>query len=162
MSPIRLIGIGSPFGDDRVGWHAVEAIERSGMLAGFPAGMATACRCSQPVTDLLPMMSGARAVFLIDGMKSGAPPGTVRRIEDGELPDGLGNVSSHGLGVADSLALARTLGMLPRTLTIYGIEIGAPAADQEISQAVLAAIPALLREIETDLRRLVEENDSGK
>lgn len=159
MSGIRIIGIGSPFGDDRIGWEVIDAIERGGMIAGLPSGTVTALRCSQPATDLLPMMSGADAVFLIDGVKSGAAPGVLRKVDISELCAENGKLSSHGLGVQESLALARALGLLPQAIVIYGVEIGEVGPEQGISREVLAAIPLLLREIETDLRTLVNEND---
>ncbi len=154
---IRIIGIGSPFGDDRIGWEAIEAIDESGMLDRFPAGVVAAYRCGQPATDLLPLLSGAGAALLIDGTRSGAPPGTLRKVDAGELRADAGNISSHGLGVPESLALARTLGMLPATTVIYGIETGSIGTQPEISPEVRAAIPALLRAIAADLHRLVRE-----
>ncbi|MGE5622300.1 MAG: hydrogenase maturation protease [Bacillota bacterium] len=158
MSGIRIIGIGSPFGDDRIGWEAIDAIDASGMLGRFPAGVVAAYRCGQPATDLLPLLSGAGAVLLIDGSRSGAPPGTLRKVDASELRADAGNLSSHGLGVPESLALARALGLLPGTTVVYGIEIGHIGAQPEISPEVLASIPALLRAIEADLRRLLREN----
>lgn len=158
ISPIRIIGIGSPFGDDGIGWLAIEAIEHSGMLSRFPAEAVATFRCSGPATDLLPMLSGARAALLIDGMKSGAPPGALRKIDAGELRAGPGKISSHGLSVAENLALGRVLGMLPETLMIYGIEIGEAGGEPGLSSNLRGAIPLLLGEIDAALRTLVQES----
>ncbi len=157
LSPIRIIGIGSPFGDDGVGWLAIEAIEHSGMLNRFRAGAVATFRCSQPATDLLSMLAGATAALLIDGMKSGAPPGVLRKIDPGELRAEAEKLSSHGLSVAENLALARVLGMLPEKLMIYGIEIGDAGGEPGLSSDVRGAIPPLLGEIDVALRTLVQE-----
>lgn len=162
MSGIRIIGIGSPFGDDCIGWETIGAIEESGMMARFPAGQVAAYRCRQPATDLLPLLSGARAALLVDGMESGAEPGTLRRIDASELQADPGKISSHGMGVPEGLALARALGMLPGTMVIYGVEIEDADAAPHAAAAVLAAIPALLRAIESDVRRLLRVQEAGR
>lgn len=38
MTRVCVIGIGSPFGDDRIGWAAIEALKASGILKQFPPG----------------------------------------------------------------------------------------------------------------------------
>lgn len=155
MSAIRIIGIGSPFGDDRIGWAAIDAIDHSGMLGDFPAGVVETFRCSQPATDLLPLLAGAGAALLIDATYGDAVAGTVRKIDVGELRAEPGNISSHGLGVAESLALGRSLGMLPAALTIYGVEIRRVGMAPGMSAEVLAAIPVLLGAIMAELRALL-------
>lgn len=155
MSEVRIIGIGSPFGDDRIGWEAVDAIDESGMLGRFPPGMVGAYRCSQPAVGLLPLLAGANAAILIDAIRGGAAPGTWRRIDAGDLQPDPGNISSHGLGVPESLALGRSLGLLPETIVFYGIEIRHAGPWPGIRAEVRAAIPGLLREIAAELQSLI-------
>jgi len=63
------------------------------------------------------------AVILIDAMRCPADPGTVQRIDAhaGQFPTNLLRTSSHAVGVAEAMELARALGRLPGHLVFYGI-----------------------------------------
>ncbi len=135
MKPRRVIGLGSPFGDDQLGWQAVEALR--GRLDG-----AELLTCDAPVR-LLPLMEGARSVCLVDGVVSGAPPGTLHRFQG--LPPGMPfRLSSHGVGLAEVLELGRALGIAPQ-LTFLGIEVASAGA---MGPAVAEALPRLTAAIE--------------
>jgi hydrogenase maturation protease len=150
MTVIRIIGIGSPSGDDRIGLDAIDALQASGLLGRYPAGSVEACRCDRPAA-LLAMLQGIDAAILIDALQSGALPGTLHRLEAHQLAPAAGATSSHGMGVADSLALGQALGMLPPSLHLYGIEgrCAAPASDP--GSAVRGAIASVLGAIAADL-----------
>ena len=170
MTPIRIIGIGSPFGDDQLGWEAVEAIRRSGLLDNLPQGMVSTHTCDRPGSGLLALMEGARHVILIDAMRSGAvpidgtssgaapvdvrssgaAPGNIRRLEKGDIEDSVGLLSSHGFGVASALALGEVLGVLPCQWVCYGVELGNLATDT-LSPVVVAALPVLIEKINEEL-----------
>jgi hydrogenase maturation protease len=76
-------------------------------------------------TALVAQMDGAASVFLIDACASGAPPGTVRRLDVSAAPVpeevALG-LSTHAFGPAMAVELARSLGQLPHRCIIYTIE----------------------------------------
>jgi len=63
-------------------------------------------------------------VVLIDAVVSGSEAGTVHRIDPlaAPLPDYLSRTSTHAIGLADVIELARTLDRLPRRLVVLGIE----------------------------------------
>lgn len=157
MIDVRIIGIGSPFGDDRIGWDAVDAIEKSGVLARFPHGMVSTFCCSQPAIGLLPLLTGADAAILIDAMRSGASFGTVRKINASVLRFAPRKISSHGLSLPESLALGRELGLLPETMVVYGIEIQRDEASAGVQDKVHAPIPGLLRAIAIELETLMQK-----
>ena len=150
MTPVRIIGIGSPFGDDQLGWKAVETIRRSGLLDSVPQGRVSTHTCDRPGSGLLTLMEGARLVILVDAMRSGATPGTVRRLEKGDMEDGVRLLSSHGFGVASALALGDVLGVLPCQWVCYGVELGNLVNDT-LSPAVAIAIPGLIEKIYEEL-----------
>ena len=77
MSPIRIIGVGSPFGQDRYGWQAVDALRDSDPLQHYPDGLVSLHRCDRPGMDLLNVMRGADGVIIIDAVQSTAVPGTL-------------------------------------------------------------------------------------
>ena len=91
----------------------------------------------EPV-DLIHEWADEDEVILVDAVDSGAPPGTVHRIDAAD--PGVGAVPSHGsthaLGVAEAIALGRALGQLPARLTLFGIEGGRFNAGGNLSPEV--------------------------
>lgn len=63
-------------------------------------------------------------VVLVDAVSSGASPGTVYRLDPLEkpLPAELFRHSTHHLGLAEAVEMARVLDRLPARLALYGIE----------------------------------------
>ena len=95
-------------------------------------------------TSLLAQLQFASRAWLIDAAQSGAPPGTIHRIDcansDAVVPRG--GVSSHGFGVAEAIALARALGNLPHCV-VYAIE----AADFTHGASPSSAVTQAAREV---------------
>ncbi len=75
-------------------------------------------------TKLEEVWKGADNVIVVDAICSGAPPGTIHRIEAHvqEVPTGLWRCSSHSFGVGEAIELARSLNRLPARMTVLGIE----------------------------------------
>ena len=73
---------------------------------------------------LLSLWEDCETAIVVDATQSGAEPGTVRRLpaHDEPLPDELRRTSTHLLGVAEAIELARALGKLPARTIVYGIE----------------------------------------
>jgi hydrogenase maturation protease len=158
---IRIIGIGSPFGDDAAG------LEVARMLAQKPPPNCEVLVADRPGTGLLDLMDGASAVFLVDAVRSGARPGTLHRLSFDELARCTAHfVSSHELGVAASVQLARKLGCAPAQVSVLGIEIS-PAPDRircslsrTAQRAVDRALPQLrlwVNELNTSNEQLARE-----
>lgn len=127
MKCLRVLGIGSPFGEDRLGWEAVEYLRRAPpRLPGWRIEFDTLDR---PGPGLLDKMSAADAVILIDAVHGGARPGAVFRIDRKQLLQDGERLSSHALGVAEVLALGEKLGDLPPCLGLLGVEVGGPLAE---------------------------------
>lgn len=150
---VIVIGLGSPFGDDRAGWRVAETLRDSLVLqAYFPDRLAVAL-CERP--DRLPeLMRGAARAIVVDAVRSGAPPGTQHRVTDAAMPMPGRMLSTHGLDIASVLALARMLGELPPALELRGIEAGAAAGDDlspEVEMAVVELVAGLERELSTCL-----------
>ena len=66
-------------------------------------------------TELLAKFEGIDAAFLVDACWSGAPAGTIRRLDVNVTPlqQGLFSLSTHGFGLAEAVELARVLTQLP-------------------------------------------------
>jgi len=120
---VRVIGIGTPHGDDAAGLAVVDALRR----AGLPRDV-DATTCMRPGVDLPQVLGNVPAAVLVDAMRSGRPPGSVARLGRSALPRRRA-LSAHGLGVAEGLALAEALGWQPERLELVGVEAGDAAGD---------------------------------
>jgi hydrogenase maturation protease len=70
------------------------------------------------------LWTGFDDVVLVDACRGAGPPGSVHRFTADEAARlaTLQHASSHSLGVASAVGLARALGTLPSRLVIYAIE----------------------------------------
>lgn len=153
MTPVRILGIGSPNGDDQIGWLAVTALEQSGVLELFTAGWISQTALDRPELNLIPHLAEAEWVILVDALCGDGSPGSIRRMDGAGLASALRGLSTHGFAVESALALARELGCLPRRLTVYGIEIAQAAPGAPVSLPVRNALPELVKAIAVDLER---------
>lgn len=145
---VLIIGCGNRHrGDDAAGLLAAIQLRALGIdVVG----------CSGETSALLELFRTSDDVIVIDAVMTGAPPGT---IHSWDAPDvlKLGKVgsSTHGLGLAEAIQLARAFRCLPARLRVYGIEVrrfkpgSAMSADvraavQEVTEAIVreVAIPA--------------------
>jgi hydrogenase maturation protease len=141
MNCTRILGLGSPFGDDRAGWAVAQ------ILAGWHWQSRVAIEClDRPGVGLLERFGKSDCVIVIDAVRSGALPGSVLRIEPAGIAAGAAECSSHAFGVAGAVALARALDALPARLAVFGIE-AARLDGAEFSPEVEAAIPLLAAEV---------------
>lgn len=121
---ILILGVGSPFGADRLGWQAVEALQQHDLASRFPGLTLRYEQSDRPGSRLLTLLGEADAALIIDAMRSGAPAGTVRRFAYDDLGTQSALMSSHGFGVAEALTLGGALGALPDEVVVIGIEMG--------------------------------------
>ena len=141
MIPLKIIGIGSPFGDDRVGWYVIECLQH----AFKPELQKTLLSCDRPGLRLLTLMKNARKVILIDAIKTGAKVGTVHCFKGDALFEITACLSTHHLDLAQTLRLAKNLNVLPDELMIYGIEIDAIYFQEVLSVPVKKAAQQLTK-----------------
>nr|WP_081612115.1 MULTISPECIES: hydrogenase maturation protease [unclassified Thioalkalivibrio] len=143
-----VIGIGNPWrGDDGIG-HAVVAA-----LAGTP-GLTTAT-CSGEPAELMELWQGHDPVILVDAIVTGASPGTLHRLDAREpLPRGA-RYSSHGIGLAEAVELARSLGELPATLIVHGIEPACLEDGADLSREIRDSLARVVTRITGDLAEAV-------
>jgi hydrogenase maturation protease len=148
MARRRVIGIGNTLrGDDGAGRRVARRL-----AAAAPPGVEV-MELDGGAAELLAAWenAGDGEVVVVDAARSGAPPGTVHRFEASHaaLPATLDATSSHGLGLAAAVELARALGRLPRRLSVYAIESAGFTAGDELSPSVAAAVEEVVRELAT-------------
>ncbi len=115
---IRIIGVGSPFGADRLGWEAVDHLQTR------TEDGCELIKLDRPGPGLLRYLEGAQQVVIIDAVVQGCAAGEPVLVSLETLADPAELTSCHGFGVAEALALAQTLGSLPARIDLIGIGAG--------------------------------------
>lgn len=137
-----MIGLGNPDrGDDAVG--PLVAGRAAGAL-GLPAD---SCPPPGPV-ELLERWEGVDLAVVVDAVRAGDPPGTVRVIDAAdEAVLGTATASTHGLGLACALRLSQAVGRAPARVVLVGVEGGDFSAGGRLSPAVAKAVPEAVRTV---------------
>jgi hydrogenase maturation protease len=143
-----VIGIGNPDrGDDAAGRLVAER------LRGTLSADVEIAETDGESTALLALLDGADFAILIDACVSGKEPGTVHRFDvgAGPLPEAKFNLSTHGLGLAEAVELARALGQLPPRTLVYAIEARAFVPGAPLTPTVAAAVSEATAQISAEL-----------
>ncbi|HUN61847.1 MAG TPA: hydrogenase maturation protease [Candidatus Sulfotelmatobacter sp.] len=138
------VGVGNPFrSDDAVGIAVLHFIR-----SGIPSDVKVLEETGDG-TELLEVCRTADHVILVDAVQSGAPPGTIHRIDASveKLPSWFSRSSTHAFGVAEAIELARTMQELPASVVIYGIEGLDFSAGTELSPEVAQVLPKVAAQV---------------
>lgn len=154
-SPL-VIGIGNPDrGDDAVG-----LIVARHLALRCPAGVRIVEHSGES-TGLLDCLGSADQAFVVDACMAGGPPGTINRFDvtANALPAIAFACSTHGMGLAHAIALARALGCLPPHCVVYAIEGRRYEIGAALSPEVAAAARKVADLIWNELQNIL--NDQG-
>jgi hydrogenase maturation protease len=150
MVDVRVVGIGSPHGDDQAGWRFVELLQRKDL----PNTDVVAVRGAVAVVDCL---QECRSAILVDACRSGAEAGSITRLV---WPDARVSLqhgrTTHGFGLASALELAQRLRCLPGQVVVYGVEAECCDPGTEMSPAVQAALASLVRRVLDDIEQATQ------
>ena len=147
MTQLVIIGIGSPFHDDRLGWEVIQLLQQQPSLQRYSVQQLQILCVDRPGFHLLELMHDAEMVFLIDAVQSSSVPGTIHCFEQGDLQAMSSGYSSHALGVAEVITLGEVLNRLPRRVVLYGIEVGEQAFQFTPSPMITKAIRELVQQL---------------
>ena len=145
-----LIGVGNEWrGDDAAGREVAARLRGT-----LPATVRVTEETGEPAS-LIEAWSGADEAIVVDCVCSGGRPGARHRFEAHErpLPAQLFAASTHGLGVAEAVELARELGRLPARLVVYGVAGESFEAGDSMTPAVETAVGELVAELRRDYER---------
>lgn len=125
MKYIRIIGIGSPFGDDQAGWRVIEYLQQQEKnIQESIQKKIHLHRCDRPYFNLLELLHVDQETIIIDAMKMGIEIGLWRQLTFNDLKNHSSkHISTHGFGIIEALEFAKFFEQLPRKIQIYGIEI---------------------------------------
>jgi hydrogenase maturation protease len=149
---VLVLGLGNVLlGDDGIGAAAVDRLERDYLIPpevrlveGGTLGL-----------SLLGEIAEARHLILVDAVATGAPPGTLVRLDGAEVVHAVRErLSVHQVGVADLLNAAHLIGRYPHSVVLLGLVPAAITLSVVRTRIVEAAIGALVSAITLELHTL--------
>jgi hydrogenase maturation protease len=148
MQPILILGLGNLLQtDDGVGCHVAQML----MQRKLPDEVEI-MDGGTPGIGLVNLLEGRQRVIIIDAAELRAKPGTIKRfgIDEIGLTGSTERISLHRSGVADALALARTLNIPLPDIVFFGVQPERIEWGQTLSDPVLVAaekvVDAILNE----------------
>ena len=146
-APVLVLGLGNDIlTDDAVGLLVVRELQPK--LASHPS--IEIRETTEMGLALLDFITGYRAVAIVDSIQTGkAPPGFLHELDAPALTQLTGR-TPHFVGVSETLALGRQLGLaMPEQVRIFAIEVEDPftlgTALTPALQSALAGIVARIR-----------------
>ena len=141
----HVIGLGQPIvGDDGVGHAVIDWLRREGLPQSVTV------RTAVDATDLIGCLACTGPVVVVDAVLGAGPAGRVLVLDPERLADGARTVSTHGMSVAQAIALARVLsppgaGASVRivAITIESLARGAPGLSAPVAAALPQAVAAV-------------------
>lgn len=127
---VQIVGIGSPGGCDALGWLAAERLAGSDWASHVPGQSLEISACATPA-QLPAMLGTTRLLILIDALLDQGPAGRVLRLHPEDLAHAA-TTSSHGIGVAEALALIDVLYGETVEVVVLGISTGNASAGSEV------------------------------
>ena len=121
MPTVLLLGIGNLlWADEGFGVRAVEALNRE---FAFPPNVTLMDGGTQGLY-LIEHIRAADILVVFDAVDYGLAPGTMKLVEDGEVPKFLGakKMSLHQTGFQEVLATADLFGELPERILLVGVQ----------------------------------------
>jgi hydrogenase maturation protease len=143
---VSILGLGNVLlGDDAFGPLTIE-IFRSQFETGPEIEIMD---LGTPGLDLAPYLYGRDLVILVDAVKAGGEPGTVRIYRESDLSECVARlrVTDHDPGLLESIAHLRFLGRAPLDLAIVGIIPESCLFGAGISSKIAAAVAMAIDQI---------------
>ena len=145
---VVVIGVGSEFRrDDGIGPEVVSRLQGE-----VPDGVRLLVSDGDP-TRMIEAWTGASLAVVVDAVLADPPaPGRLHRIVVDRAADaGAHPVSSHGLGLGQSVALAQALFRMPERLIVHAVEAADVGYGVGLTPAVAAAADTLTAAVLQDL-----------
>jgi hydrogenase maturation protease len=151
MANILILGIGNVLWADE--GFGVRCVETLADRYAFPPNVRLLDGGTQGLY-LLPFMEEADALIVFDAVDYGLPPGTLKRVENDEVPAFMGakKMSLHQTGFQDVIATAQLMGYCPAQMLLIGcqpVELEdyggglRPAVAAQIDPAIAVALEKL-------------------
>ena len=145
-SKTLVVGIGSPHGDDQVGWRVIEEIRNA------PLAEEITLRFANSPVHLLDWLDDCQQLYVCDGCRGLGAAGTLGswRWPAKELTQVVWS-GTHDLSLTAVLQLADQLGCLPRHVEVWAVELNHACSGETISPEVAAVVPHVAEAIRREL-----------
>jgi sulfhydrogenase subunit alpha len=125
---ILVIGIGSPFGNDSLGWDVVVQLQKDEALSQHPK-LRFLC-LDRPGINLLDVIQPEEKVILVDAVSGTQAKGSLVRLSGRDIMGLEDRLSTHDIGIAGTLQLGEALQQLPNNLVLLGLDTNTDAGWQ--------------------------------
>ncbi len=138
---VHVIGIGSPGDNDQLGWQVVQQLQQDRQLKNHMPERLTFTTLDRPGTALLTYLKNSALIVLVDSLCSDDPSlaGQIIELDTTALTGSTNGLSSHGLGLAETLSLYHTMHSNDETgpdIHLVGLDTGGAASPPFKPQAV--------------------------
>lgn len=147
-----VLGVGNPIlSDDGVGIHVARALKEKSISGVYVEELAASG------LELLDLVLDYQRVIIIDAIQtSGGRPGEIHILDEKDFEKAVHGSSPHGINIATALALGRRI--MPERMPKSVVFIAVEAEDlvnvkEELTPKVQAALPAIIRKVEEEIRR---------
>ena len=147
-----VVGTGTPASsDDEIGLALVRALSRELEYAE----RCILLECADAATVASSLLEWQKPVILVDAADMGLAPGEYGYFSDNNVAITMktSSVSTHGLGLAEGLELARALGY-DRTIGIFGVQPFDISPKQGLTREMSKRLPSLLAALKNICSRL--------
>jgi hydrogenase maturation protease len=152
---LLVLGLGNDLlTDDAIGLHVVRELQRR--FAGHPSIHVK--ETTEMGLALLDFLTGYDAALLVDSIQTGAaPPGSVHELDAASLKQLTGR-TPHFVGVGETLALGRQLGMpMPREVRIFAVEVEDPfTLGTELTPRLQQTLPGIVERVAAAVSEMVK------
>jgi hydrogenase maturation protease len=154
-APILVLGLGNDIlTDDAIGLNVVRHLARQ-----FDGSEEVHVRETMEMgLALLDFMVGYRDVILVDSIQTGAAaPGTLHEV-DARAIQCLPERTPHFLGVGETLALGRMLGLpMPDRVRVFAIEVADPfTLGTEMTEPLRRALPTVIAAVDAAVQAMLQ------
>jgi hydrogenase maturation protease len=130
----------------------VDALKQSERLRPHLETELELCCADRPGPALLAQLETVERCLIIDAVLCNGKVGQLHRWSDVSEVERCNPIcSTHGLGLAQTLAMGKQLGVLPRQLQILGVEIDPAERGTSLSKRIKAEFPLLLDQITDEI-----------
>lgn len=150
MNSTCVMGLGNPlFQDEGVGIHIIHEL-----MQGDLAGQVELIDGGTDGLALLGVVEDAERLLVIDAIDGEYPPGTIKRLENEEIPMlSQAKVSPHQASFQEVLALARFRGRLPSQLVLIGVQAKSLDWGTSLNPEVSSSVPAVMQMVHEQVDR---------
>lgn len=125
MSRVKVIGIGSPFGDDQLGWQVIEEMQQDTIGQTKRENQSklklSFIQTDRPGIQLLELIKNTDIAIIVDAIDKKNCAGQMLQLDRAQLINTDHSVSSHAIGVSEALSLGHAIGSLPEEIILFGI-----------------------------------------